>query len=77
MKVKFLKFTINPKCECYAIGVILDGKADKFIGDKTRGARYNSALKYIHSFEKQKCVILVVSEDETIDKEELNKKYTL
>lgn len=45
---------------CHAVGVILDGKPNS--GDPSRGARYNSALKYIDSNEGQ-CMVIVVSED--------------
>lgn len=57
---------------CYAIGVILDGPACKY-GDKSRGARYNSAIKYIHDRvknndnSKHKCIAIVKSEDGMID----------
>lgn len=46
---------------CYAIGVILDGKA---VSDETseRGARYNSAVRYVKR-SKDKCVAVIISED--------------
>lgn len=41
---------IDPDCNCYALGVILDGFVDpSFEGDSGRGARYNSAKLYIHN----------------------------
>jgi hypothetical protein len=46
---------------CCAIGVILDGHATEK-GDPARGARYNSALRYL-SEHGDGCLILVVSED--------------
>ncbi len=46
---------------CCAIGVILDGLATAK-GDPARGARYNSAVRYL-SAHGDGCVILVVSED--------------
>ena len=52
---------INPKGICYAIGVILDGMATDE-GDPSRGARYNSAIRYIAS-SKPHTMCLVVSED--------------
>lgn len=52
---------VDRDCTCYAIGVILDGIATKD-GDPSRGARYNSALRYITS-SKAHTVCLVVSED--------------
>lgn len=50
---------------CYAIGAILDGKA---IPDETsaRGARYNSAVRYIES-NSGKCVAVIISEDGMVD----------
>lgn len=50
---------------CYAIGVIVDGVACKF-GDKSRGARFNSAIKYINE-RKEEAVAIVISEDKMID----------
>jgi len=56
---------------CYAIGVILDGPACKY-GDKSRGARYNSAIKYIYDRTQNnnsthKCIAIVKSEDGMIN----------
>ena len=51
---------VDRDCNCHAIGVILDGKATN-TGDPSRGARYNSALRYIESSPPAVC--LVVSED--------------
>ncbi|MBB6735821.1 tetratricopeptide repeat protein [Cohnella zeiphila] len=50
---------------CHGIGVILDGIADPDLGDASRGARYNSAYRYLRKLQanKQKCVIAVISED--------------
>jgi DNA integrity scanning protein DisA with diadenylate cyclase activity len=47
---------------CHAIGVILDGMATEE-GDPSRGARYNSALRYISSQPKSSTLCLVVSDD--------------
>lgn len=52
---------VDRDCNCYAIGVILDGIATN-AGDPSRGARYNSALRYIASSQAP-TVCLVVSED--------------
>lgn len=53
---------------CYAIGVILDGIAEKNQGDSSRGARYNSAIRYANKEKvKDNCIIVVVSEDGMID----------
>ncbi|MCW6110084.1 tetratricopeptide repeat protein [Clostridium sporogenes] len=50
--------------KCHAIGVILDGDADNKHGDASRGARFNSAIKYsLKSDLKKKCIIVVMSED--------------
>jgi len=56
---------IDTEGVCHAIGVILDGKASKQ-GDPSRGARYNSAIRYVDSSESP-CVAVVVSEDGMIN----------
>jgi DNA integrity scanning protein DisA with diadenylate cyclase activity len=55
---------IDPHATCYAIGVILDGLASKK-GNPARGARYNSAIRYVEG--KEECLAIVVSEDGSID----------
>ena len=52
----------------HGIGVILDGLAHK-LGDSSRGARFNSAIKYNNSKQEinDNTVIIVVSEDGYID----------
>jgi hypothetical protein len=56
---------IEPNGMCHAIGAILDGLAtDK--GDSSRGARFNSALRYVNS-SKYPVLAVVVSEDGWID----------
>ncbi|KQL33536.1 hypothetical protein AN960_20910 [Bacillus sp. FJAT-25509] len=48
---------------------ILDGIANENIGTISRGARYNSALRYLN-YSKNKnipCLIVIVSEDKYID----------
>lgn len=55
---------------CHAIGVILDGIAKKDIGNASRGARFNSAHRYLHKLnddEQKKCVIVIISEDGMVD----------
>jgi hypothetical protein len=52
---------VDRDCNCHAIGVILDGIATDE-GDPSRGARYNSALRYVGSAQVP-TVCLVVSED--------------
>jgi hypothetical protein len=56
---------LDSKGICYSIGVILDGKAtDK--GRSDRGARYNSAVRYVVN-NKKKCVSIIISEDGMVD----------
>jgi DisA bacterial checkpoint controller nucleotide-binding len=52
---------LDPQGLCYAIGTILDGMATD-AGDPSRGARYNSAVRYVKSAEAP-CVAVVVSSD--------------
>ncbi|UOQ98898.1 DNA integrity scanning protein DisA nucleotide-binding domain protein [Hymenobacter sp. 5317J-9] len=56
---------LDPEGYCYSIGVILDGRASGR-GDSTRGARYNSALRYVESSDYP-CLAVVVSEDGLVD----------
>ncbi len=56
---------LDPDGYCYSIGVILDGRASGR-GDSTRGARYNSALRYVESSDYP-CLAVVVSEDGLTD----------
>ena len=56
---------IEPTGVCHAIGVILDGQATEK-GDSSRGARYNSAVRYVSS-SPYPCLAIVVSEDGWID----------
>jgi hypothetical protein len=49
---------------CLAVGVILDGHATAK-GAPSRGARYNSALRYVR--ERPDCIAVVLSEDGTAD----------
>ncbi|WP_051541974.1 diadenylate cyclase [Clostridium lundense] len=58
---------IDPQSNCYATGVILDGLAtDK--GDSSRGARYNSAIRY-HEYIKNTIptMLVIISEDGMIN----------
>lgn len=57
---------VDPAGRCHAIGVILDGTATGS-GDRSRGARYNSAVKYLDSVRDTPTVILLVSEDGMIN----------
>ncbi|MBD2505128.1 DNA integrity scanning protein DisA nucleotide-binding domain protein [Anabaena azotica] len=56
---------IDPSSTCYAIGVILDGLASEK-GSPGRGARYNSAIRYVET-NGYPCMAIVVSEDGSID----------
>mgnify|MGYP001048574197 CR=1 FL=1 len=55
---------IDEQATCYAIGVILDGIATPG-GSSARGARYNSAVRYVAG--KTECLAIVVSVDGSID----------
>jgi hypothetical protein len=50
---------------CHAAGVILDGRASRR-GDPARGARFNSAIRYVDASESP-CVALVISESGSVD----------
>lgn len=56
---------IGPDATGFAIGTILDGRSQG-TGDPARGARYNSALRYVLSSEAP-CLAVVVSEDGRVD----------
>jgi hypothetical protein len=56
---------VDPDARCHALGVILDGMACDD-GDPARGARYNSAHRYVAS-SPHRCLCVVVSEDGYID----------
>ena len=59
---------VDPQGYCYAIGVILDGLAIEQ-GDAARGARFNSAVRYVASALERRIPTLavVVSEDGGVD----------
>jgi hypothetical protein len=59
---------VDPSGNCHAIGVILDGLASSY-GNPARGARYNSALRYVHSAMQRgiPTLAIVVSEDGGVD----------
>lgn len=62
---------INPEGIAYAAGVILDGYASEY-GTVTRGARYNSSIRYIETMaikntNPHNCIAVVISEDGMID----------
>ena len=58
---------IGPDSRCHAFGVILDGVAGDQ-GDRARGSRFNSSVRY-HQATKETapCVIVVISDDGLID----------
>jgi hypothetical protein len=62
---------VDPTGTCYAAGVILDGAAIKGKGTSSRGARYNSAIRYVYGARndesKGECLAVVVSKDRTIN----------
>ena len=58
---------VAPNAECYAVGVILDGLAVAGLGDSSRGARYNSAVRYHRGSDHGATLIVIVSEDGMID----------
>jgi hypothetical protein len=53
---------VDPAGLCHAVGVILDGKAAPGLGDASRGARFNSAHRYLAD-SAVPCLIIIVSED--------------
>ena len=55
---------LDPSGYCHAFGLILDGVVSSN-GDRNRGSRYNSAVRY--SDGRSDCVIVVVSDDGMID----------
>ena len=55
---------IDPKATCFAIGVILDGTATQK-GNPARGARYNSAIRYVDK--EPESMAVVISEDGMVD----------
>lgn len=56
---------LDPKGQCHAIGVILDGTA-RGVGDPARGSRLNNAVRYLGS-EPPPAIVVVYSADGGID----------
>lgn len=56
---------VDPDGTCHAIGLILDGLASG-TGDRGRGARFNSALRYTRST-GHRSLLVVVSEDGSVE----------
>ncbi|MCE2507142.1 MAG: DNA integrity scanning protein DisA nucleotide-binding domain protein [Nitrosopumilaceae archaeon] len=50
---------------CHSMGVILDGMSTNK-GTSERGARYNSAIRYVEN-NKKKCIAVIISEDGMVD----------
>jgi hypothetical protein len=57
---------LDPAGTCHAIGVILDGKAHP-LGTPSRGARFNSAVRYVGAKEDARRLAVVISEDGQVD----------
>ena len=58
---------LSPEGIIHSFGVILDGQASKN-GNPARGARYNSAIRYIDEMSRKvNCLALIVSEDGYVD----------
>lgn len=56
---------LDTDCMCHAIGVILDGLASSN-GTSARGARYNSAIRYVDGHGGE-CAAIIISEDGMVD----------
>ncbi len=56
---------VDPEGVCHAIGVILDGRASRR-GDPARGARFNSAVRYVDGSE-HRALAIVISEEGGVD----------
>ena len=54
---------LGPDGKCYAFGMILDGRSDSS-GDRARGSRFNSALRY-QKTSKIGTMVIVISDDGT------------
>jgi hypothetical protein len=57
---------LDPGGLCHAVGVILDGTAAPDVGSPARGARFNSAARYVHTADRP-AIAIVVSEDGTVE----------
>lgn len=59
---------LDKKLDCHSVGTLLDGPSVR--GNISRGARYNSALSYVHWQNKEKkedVMAIVISEDKMIN----------
>ena len=57
---------IDAECRCHALGVILDGEG-VHTSDTSRGARFNSSLRYLEKNKDERILIVVVSDDGMIN----------
>lgn len=57
---------LGPGGRCHAFGVILDGMATSS-GDRARGARFNSSVRYQRTSEIPPSMVIVISDDGTVD----------
>lgn len=55
---------LDPQGVCYAVGAILDGLASP-AGDPSRGARFNSSVRYVAG--KEECLAVIISEDGSVE----------
>lgn len=60
-------FLVDPQGTLHAFGVILDGSADGAHGDPARGARYNSAVRYVTTHQADGVLVVVTSDDGGVD----------
>jgi len=56
---------LGPDGRCYAFGIILDGLASSS-GDRARGARFNSSVRYQRT-SRVGTMVIVISDDGTVD----------
>ena len=56
---------LGPDGRCYAFGVILDGMASSS-GDRSRGARFNSSVRYQET-SRIGTAVIIISDDGTVD----------
>lgn len=57
---------VDPSCVCHAVGVILDGMTQPECR-ASRGARYNSGVRYVYAEEASRRLAIIVSDDGMVD----------
>lgn len=57
---------VDPSCVCHAVGVILDGMTQPECR-ASRGARYNSGVRYVYAEETSRRLAIIVSDDGMVD----------